>query len=96
MHHGTPMQTDRLYLAEIRTKKTGIVLMHDPYFIDDDPTKGGTVDMVKYIVPILKSEGFHFVRVDMVPSIAAALPPLKPAAPTTEDKASNLPRARRR
>jgi peptidoglycan-N-acetylglucosamine deacetylase len=84
-----------LYLAEIRAKESGIVLMHDPYFIGHDPTKGGTVDMVKYIVPILESEGFKFVRVDMVPEIAAALPPLPPApappagrAPTAADAAS--------
>jgi hypothetical protein len=65
-----------LYLADIRSVTNGIVLMHDPYFIDNDPMKGGTVDMVQYIVPILKAEGFSFVRVDEVPAIAAALPPL--------------------
>ena len=64
-----------LYLAEIRAKQRGIVLLHDPYFIEDDPAKGGTVDMVKYMVPILKSEGYTFVNVDDVPSIAAMLTP---------------------
>jgi peptidoglycan-N-acetylglucosamine deacetylase len=71
-----PTTCGDLYLAEIRQKSNGIVLLHDPYFIDDDPEKGGTVDMVKYIVPILKAEGFTFVRVDEVPAIATALPPL--------------------
>jgi peptidoglycan/xylan/chitin deacetylase (PgdA/CDA1 family) len=74
-----------LYLAEIRQKTTGIVLMHDPYFIDDDPAKGGTVDMVQYVVPILKAEGFTFVTVDEVPSISADLPPLPPPAPPAID-----------
>lgn len=88
-----------LYLAEIRAKKTGIVLMHDPYFIDNDPKKGGTVDMVKYIVPILQSEGFRFVRIDAVPSIAAALPPLRSApadgatSPPAAEKNASTPEA---
>jgi hypothetical protein len=30
--------------------------------------------MIKFIVPILKSEGYTFVRVDSVPAIASALP----------------------
>src|SRR5262249_39816403 len=58
---------------EIGHKDHGIVLLHDPYFIGSDPEKGGTVDMVKYIVPILWDEGYSFVRVDEVPSIAADL-----------------------
>jgi peptidoglycan-N-acetylglucosamine deacetylase len=70
-----------LYLAEIREKSSAVVLLHDPYFIDDDPTKGGTVDMVKYVVPLLLAEGFAFVRVDRVPSVAAALPPLRTTEP---------------
>ena len=64
-----------LYLDEIRKKSSGIVLMHDPYFINGDPTKGGTVDMVQYILPILVAEGYQFIRVDEVPDIAEALPP---------------------
>lgn len=68
-----------LYLEEIKHASRGIVLMHDPYFNDADPNMGGTVDMVKYLVPKLKAEGFQFTRVDMVPDIAAALPPLEGA-----------------
>lgn len=63
-----------LYLTEIRHQGRGIVLMHDPYFNDADPEKLGTVDMVEYIVPILKQEGFTFTRVDQVPDIAKLLP----------------------
>jgi peptidoglycan-N-acetylglucosamine deacetylase len=63
-----------LYLTEIRKLGNGIVLMHDPYFTDNDPAKGGTVDMIKYIVPILKQEGYKFVRIDEVPEIADAFP----------------------
>lgn len=81
-----------LYLTEIRRQQSGIVLLHDPYFIDDDPMKGGTVDMIEYIVPILQAEGFSFVRVDEVPSIAAALPPLtKQDADSTSPTAAGSP-----
>ena len=51
-----------LYLQEIDAVGHGIVLMHDPYFIGGEPAKGGTVDMVKYILPQLVAKGFHFVR----------------------------------
>jgi peptidoglycan/xylan/chitin deacetylase (PgdA/CDA1 family) len=70
----TPEQCGALYLEEIESVGHGIVLMHDPYFIDDDPAKGGTVDMVKSIVPVLKARGYTFVRIDHVPDLAALLP----------------------
>ena len=65
-----------LYITEIKRAGRGIVLMHDPYFNDLDPNKGGTVDMIKYIVPLLKAEGFQFTRVDKVPDIDSKLTPL--------------------
>lgn len=77
MKRFTVEQCGDLYIAEIKHQSRGIVLMHDPYFNDKDPNLGGTVDMVKYIVPKLKAEGFTFTRVDKVPDIAAALPPLQ-------------------
>lgn len=73
----TVEQCGDLYLTEIKRQSRGIVLMHDPYFNELDPKLGGTVDMVKYLVPKLKAEGFTFTRVDKVPDIAAALPPLE-------------------
>lgn len=65
-----------MYITELKRNGKGIVLMHDPYFDDSDPQLRGTVDMVEYIVPKLKAEGFTFVRVDKVPEIASLLPPL--------------------
>jgi peptidoglycan-N-acetylglucosamine deacetylase len=85
----TPQQCGDLYVKEIETVGRGIVLMHDPYFVDDDPTKGGTVDMIKYIVPILKTKGYTFVRLDYVPDIAAALPPLPKDAGAASDGADD-------
>lgn len=67
-----------LYVTEIKHSDHGIVLMHDPYFNEADPEQMGTVDMVMYIVPILKEAGFNFMRVDQVPEIAALLPPPAP------------------
>ena len=70
-----------LYITQIKHISRGIVLMHDPYFNELDPQLGGTVDMVKYIVPKLKAEGFTFIRVDKIPDINAVLPPLQGSNP---------------
>lgn len=75
----TPMKTcGDLYITEIKRAGKGIVLLHDPYYNLQDPERLGTVDMVMYMVPILKREGFVFTRVDKVPEIDALLPPLSP------------------
>jgi peptidoglycan/xylan/chitin deacetylase (PgdA/CDA1 family) len=71
----TVEQCGDLYITEIKRQSRGIVLMHDPYV--DDVTLKGTVDMVKYMVPLLKAEGYQFTRADKVPDIAALLPPLE-------------------
>ena len=76
----TVKQCGDLYLREIDSVGKGIVLLHDPYFIDmNNPDSGGTYQMVQYMVPILKSKGYSFVRVDEVPGIAALLPGAKTA-----------------
>lgn len=65
---GKGVSVDRcgsLYLNEIRTKKRGIVLMHDVH--------GKTVDMMKKILPTLKAEGYKFAPLDQVPSVKRAL-----------------------
>lgn len=63
------------YLKEIAAVGKGIVLLHDPYFIDQNqPDSGGTYQMIQYMVPKLKADGYKFVRVDEVPDIAALLP----------------------
>lgn len=86
----TPMKTcGDLYLTEIRRATKGIVLMHDPYYNELDPEQLGTVDMVMYMVPILKQEGFTFTRVDKVPEIAALLPPLPPEEGPTSGQPNN-------
>ena len=76
-----------LYVKEIESVGKGIVLMHDPYFIDmNNPESGGTYQMVQYIVPILKAKGYSFKRVDEVPDIAKLLPGgAKPDAGTAPD-----------
>lgn len=54
-----------LYMSEMRTRKRGIVLMHDIH--------GPTVDMVKLIIPKLKAAGWSFASVLDVPSIKRTL-----------------------
>jgi peptidoglycan/xylan/chitin deacetylase (PgdA/CDA1 family) len=77
-----------LYLEEIDTVGRGVILMHDPYSIGGDPANGGTVDMVKILVPALKEKGYSFVRIDEVPEIAAMLPPLPAPSPAPDPAAS--------
>jgi peptidoglycan/xylan/chitin deacetylase (PgdA/CDA1 family) len=62
------------YLREIDAKGRGIVLMHD--------VDARTTEMVRYMVPILKKEGYAFQRTDLVPGIASQLRALgaKPGA----------------
>jgi peptidoglycan/xylan/chitin deacetylase (PgdA/CDA1 family) len=55
----------QLYVQETRAKKRGIILVHDIH--------SKTVDMLKQIVPQLKSEGFKFVGLDEAPSVARAI-----------------------
>lgn len=50
------------YMREVQDRRRGIVLMHDVH--------SKTVDMVKVLVPRLKSAGYTFVRLDEVPNIA--------------------------
>lgn len=68
--YATTTQCGDAYVREIDAVGRGIVLLHDPYGY----AGGSTVDMVAYIVPILKAKGYAFVRLDEVPAIAALLP----------------------
>jgi peptidoglycan/xylan/chitin deacetylase (PgdA/CDA1 family) len=70
----TVPQCGDLYLKEIDSVGNGVVLLHDAYFIGGDPAKGGTVDMVKHLIPALEAKGYEFARIDEVPDIAALLP----------------------
>jgi peptidoglycan/xylan/chitin deacetylase (PgdA/CDA1 family) len=74
----TTKQCGDLYLTEVRERGKGIVLMHDPSGDTSnhelESGRGNTVDMVKYVVPILEAEGFTFRSLHEVPAIAAALP----------------------
>ncbi|MBX3224077.1 MAG: polysaccharide deacetylase family protein [Labilithrix sp.] len=62
----TVQQCGTRYRNEIASIGRGIVLMHDP--------NSQTVDMVKYLVPLLKADGYTFIRADEVPRIAADFP----------------------
>ena len=68
--YATTQECGAAYRAEINAIGQGIVLMHDPY----GWAQGSTVDMVKYLVPLLKADGYTFVRADEVARIAADFP----------------------
>lgn len=68
--YATTQQCGDAYLNEIASVGHGIVLMHDPYSWGAN----NTFEMIKYMIPKLKEQGYSFVRVDEVPTIAAALP----------------------
>jgi peptidoglycan/xylan/chitin deacetylase (PgdA/CDA1 family) len=68
------------YMHEIAAVHQGIVLMHDADYGNVANTSlttgiGNTIDMVKYLVPLLKAAGYTFVRADQAPAIKALLPP---------------------
>jgi peptidoglycan/xylan/chitin deacetylase (PgdA/CDA1 family) len=65
-----------LYVQETERAGKGIVLLHDPYFDESAPGQQGTVEMVEYMVPILRDKGFSFIRLDEVPRISEKLAPL--------------------
>ncbi len=73
--HYTAQACGDRYRTEIASFGRGIVLMHDVY---DE-----TIEMVKYIVPLLKNDGYTFIRADDVPRIAADFPACGPAACST-------------
>ena len=74
----TSEQCGNRYLNELRSVGKGIVLLHDPHGNTNNHNlksgTGNTVDMVKYIVPILEGEGFTFKSLDEDPEIKAVLP----------------------
>ena len=54
------------YLNEIADRDhRGIMMMHDYH--------DKTLDLVKYLVPLLKKQGYTFVRLDKVPGISKAI-----------------------
>lgn len=67
-----------LYLKEIRNMGGGIVLMHEAKGNSSNHSfshgVGNTVDMVKYIVPILEDEGWSFKQLTEDADIAPLLP----------------------
>lgn len=73
----TTKQCGDRYLAEIHDRGRGIILCHDQDYGDSSnhsltSGQGNSVDMLEYVIPILQSEGYTFVRVDNVPDIAKA------------------------
>ncbi len=85
-----------LYIQETNAVGKGIVLMHDADYGNvgnTDPLNGtgNTIDMVKYMVPLLEAAGYTFKRVDQVPAVAALFPapPCDPTCATCTGPGAN-------
>jgi peptidoglycan/xylan/chitin deacetylase (PgdA/CDA1 family) len=61
------------HLEAVHKKGRGIVLLHDSSEDDAIAARNQTAILTKILVPILKDEGFRFVRLDQVPQIRSAL-----------------------
>ena len=61
------------YLAEIRRAGRGMILMHDSS--EDASMRAGNraFEVTRLIVPILKAEGYRFVRLDAIPQVRSAI-----------------------
>jgi peptidoglycan/xylan/chitin deacetylase (PgdA/CDA1 family) len=58
------------YISDIEEKKRGIVVMHDEIAdMEFVQTKNQTLALTKQLIPILKSKGYKFVRLDEITSI---------------------------
>jgi hypothetical protein len=63
-------QTAQKYLEDIREKDHGIVVMHDEIAdMEFLQPENKTLELTKQLIPLLKSEGYKFVRLDEIASI---------------------------
>jgi peptidoglycan/xylan/chitin deacetylase (PgdA/CDA1 family) len=69
----TAQECAAAYLQKIEQLGKGIILMHDSSEDEAVRLNNRTLEMTKIIVPVLKEKGFHFVRLDRVPQVMAAM-----------------------
>jgi peptidoglycan-N-acetylglucosamine deacetylase len=74
-----------LYLKEIHAKKRGIVLLHDG---PPGSRNSVAVDLMRFMIPLLKLEGYKFVRLDEVPLKPRYQPP--PPPPENDQNSGTL------
>ncbi|MEJ7738044.1 MAG: polysaccharide deacetylase family protein [Chitinophagaceae bacterium] len=61
------------YLAEIREKNHGIIVMHDDIAdMDEVKQKNNTLQLTKELIPLLKEQGYRFIRLDEIESVKKA------------------------
>jgi peptidoglycan-N-acetylglucosamine deacetylase len=60
----SPEQCGERYLSKTLEARRGVILTHD-----HGGPRGKTIEMLRWLVPRLKAQGFRFVRLDKVPSI---------------------------
>jgi peptidoglycan/xylan/chitin deacetylase (PgdA/CDA1 family) len=61
------------YLAETEKAGSGIILMHDSSEEEFLRVRNQTLLLTRLLVPMLKARGYHFVRLDAVPQVQAAV-----------------------
>lgn len=61
------------HLDAIARKRRGIVVLHDSSEDAAVAVRNQTCCLTKTIVPILKDEGYRFIRLDQVPRVRSAL-----------------------
>jgi peptidoglycan/xylan/chitin deacetylase (PgdA/CDA1 family) len=60
------------YLARIEQAESGIVLMHDSSEDCETRIHHLTLETTRCLVPVLKSKGYRFIRLDRVPQVESA------------------------
>jgi peptidoglycan/xylan/chitin deacetylase (PgdA/CDA1 family) len=68
-----PEECARRYLAETERVGSGIILMHDSSEEEYVRLHNQTLRLTQLLVPQLKERGYHFVRLDAVPSVREAI-----------------------
>ncbi len=79
------------YLSKIDRVGRGIVLMHDS---SEDPAvarNNQILAVARRIVPVLKANGYRFVRLDAVPQAREAMAALHLTSPVTAETESGVP-----
>jgi len=68
--HLSPRDCMENYMQQLSTKGRGIVLMHDNSADSCDQRDANrTLDLARLLVPVLRGQGFRFLRLDAIPGI---------------------------
>lgn len=69
----SPGEAARRHLEAVERVGRGIVLMHDSSENQADWPQNRTMEMTKILIPMLRTRGYQFVRLDEAPQVRAAV-----------------------